>query len=109
MSLRYLEAWLCGQGAVAINSLMEDAATAEISRSQVWQWLTHHVVLEDGTQVTEELVRDLIRSEADEIRGCQAGNGITVADAVELFERLTLEVDYLPFFTQTAYDDYLRD
>ena len=88
---------------------MEDAATVEISRSQVWQWLAYHVVLEDGTIVTESLVRDLITIEADEIRGCQAGIGITLADAVELFERLTLEPDYLAFFTNIAYDDYLRD
>ncbi|BEP13905.1 malate synthase A [Acidothermaceae bacterium B102] len=109
VSLRYLEAWLCGSGAVAINNLMEDAATVEISRSQVWQWLAHNVVLEDGTKVTEDLVRHHITLEADEIRGCQAGTGITLADAVALFEQLVLEPGYLPFFTQLAYNDYLRD
>jgi malate synthase len=107
VSLRYLDAWLQGSGAVAINDLMEDAATVEISRSQVWQWLHNQVVLDDGTKVTEQLVCDLITLEADAIRDCQAGIGITLADAVTLFEQLTLEPDYLEFFTLPAYRTYL--
>jgi len=57
VSLRYLASWLSGSGAAAINNLMEDAATAEISRSQVWQWVHHGQILEDETQVTADLVR----------------------------------------------------
>ncbi|MDX6256425.1 MAG: malate synthase [Frankiales bacterium] len=109
VSLRYLDAWLQGTGAVAINDLMEDAATVEISRSQVWQWRDRGVVLQDGTVVTGDLVQQLITTEADLLRGCQAGIGITLADAVTLFEQLTLELDYVAFFTIPAYRKFLRD
>src|SRR4029453_6509431 len=56
VGLQYLEAWLRGNGAVAINNLMEDAATAEISRSQIWQWIHNGVTLPDGTEITADLV-----------------------------------------------------
>ena len=63
VGLRYLEAWLGGNGAVGIHNLMEDAATAEISRSQVWQWVHNDVVLDTGDTVTRELVDRLVREE----------------------------------------------
>ncbi|HTN54850.1 MAG TPA: malate synthase A, partial [Microbacterium sp.] len=68
VAIRYLEAWLRGQGAVAIDDLMEDAATAEISRSQVWQWRRHGVRLADGQRVDDELVRRLEGEELERIR-----------------------------------------
>ena len=64
VAARYLESWLGGNGAVAIHNLMEDAATAEISRSQIWQWVHNGSLLDDGTLVTAELVRELMEQEA---------------------------------------------
>ena len=60
VGLRYLISWLQGTGAAAIDDLMEDAATAEISRAQIWQWVHHDVELADGTEVTAELVDGLL-------------------------------------------------
>src|SRR4029079_8473973 len=68
VGVQYLEAWLRGSGAVGINNMMEDAATAEISRSQVWQWLHHGVTLDDGQTVTRDLVQRLIDEEMTAIR-----------------------------------------
>jgi malate synthase len=63
VALRYLAAWLGGSGAVAINNLMEDAATAEISRSQIWQWIHYVVQLDTGATVTAELVEQVLAEE----------------------------------------------
>jgi malate synthase len=63
VGIQYLEAWLRGNGAVPIYNLMEDAATAEISRAQVWQWAKHGAKLDDGRLVTPELVKGIIHSE----------------------------------------------
>jgi malate synthase len=63
VSLRYIESWLRGTGAAAIFNLMEDVATAEIARSQVWQWCHHGVILAEGDRVTRDLVRRIEREE----------------------------------------------
>ena len=63
VGIQYLAAWLCGNGCVPIYNLMEDAATAEISRSQVWQWIHHGARLDDGTQVTADRVKQLTEQE----------------------------------------------
>src|SRR4029079_2678022 len=69
VALQYIETWLRGQGAVGINNMMEDAATAEISRSQVWQWLNNDIELSDsGQRVTRELVERVIAEEVAAIR-----------------------------------------
>ena len=68
VAIRYLESWLRGQGCVPIYNLMEDTATAEICRAQVWQWVKHGAKLDDGRPVTEELVRELIASQLKRIR-----------------------------------------
>src|SRR5205085_8388896 len=69
VSLQYLESWLRGSGCVPINNLMEDAATVEISRAQIWQWIHHPKgVLSDGKKVTIELFRELARDELEKIR-----------------------------------------
>jgi malate synthase len=68
VGIQYLEAWLGGQGAVPIYNLMEDAATAEISRTQIWQWLKHRATLEDGRTVTHPLVETLVAEEFDRVR-----------------------------------------
>jgi malate synthase len=90
VGIQYLAAWLDGSGAVAINNLMEDAATAEISRSQIWQWLKHR-------RVTPEDVRRVADEEV-----AQLGSGYE--DARAIFERVATEPDYVEFLTLPAYD-----
>ncbi|WP_413450716.1 malate synthase A [Georgenia phoenicis] len=106
VALRYLEAWLGGRGAVGISGLMEDAATAEISRSQVWQWVRHRTVLDDGAPVTRELVTALLEEErlrlVSEVDG-DADRVDRVAQAAELFAETALAEDYPPFLTIPAY------
>ena len=109
VSLRYLDAWLQGTGAVAINDLMEDAATVEISRSQVWQWLHAGVVLDEGIEVTEQLVNRLVAAEAERITSEQPDDASRLADATRLFCEVALAGEYEEFFTLRAYRDYLRD
>ena len=96
VGLQYLEAWLRGSGAVGINNLMEDAATAEISRSQVWQWLHNATVLADGQTVTRELVERLIEEETPEGTGWD--------DARSLYTEMALSDEYVDFLTLPAYE-----
>jgi malate synthase len=107
VALQYLEAWLRGNGAVAINNLMEDAATAEISRSQVWQWIHNGVRLDDGTPVTTELVHRLEDEELTALRlarGEAAWAASRFDDARKLFERVALADDFADFLTVAAYE-----
>ncbi|WP_189078772.1 malate synthase A [Mangrovihabitans endophyticus] len=107
VGLQYLEAWLRGNGAVAIFNLMEDAATAEISRSQVWQWLHNDVRLDDGTPITADLVTRIEDEELAKIRetaGEQAWAEARFDDARKLFERVALADDFADFLTTAAYD-----
>jgi len=100
VGLRYIESWLRGVGAAAIHNLMEDVATAEISRSQVWQWLHAGVSLADtGQPVTEDLVRAVIAEQLDGVRD-QPGRW---ADAREVFERVALGDRFVEFLTLAAY------
>src|SRR5207302_983700 len=68
VGFQYVSFWLTGRGAAAINSLMEDAATAEISRTQIWQWVSHGTKLEDGRTITPQLVRQTLDEETARIR-----------------------------------------
>jgi malate synthase len=105
VALRYIAAWLDGNGAVAIFNLMEDAATAEIARSQVWQWLHNGVRLDTGDQVSAELVHRIEDEELARIRdevGEQAYAGGRYADARALFERVALADEYAEFLTLPA-------
>ena len=108
VSLQYLAAWLAGNGAVGINNLMEDAATAEISRSQIWQWLHNGVTLDDtGEQVTHELVARILDEETDAIRtviGDDAFAAGRYQEARELFERVAVADEFVDFLTLPAYD-----
>jgi len=97
VGVQYLAAWLRGSGAVPIHNLMEDAATAEISRAQLWQWLHHHVTLDDGRTLTQELMDDLF---ADELR--KLGDGY--AQAGPLFRRVATESPLVDFLTLPGYD-----
>ena len=107
VGLRYLEAWLGGNGAVGIHNLMEDAATAEISRSQIWQWVHNDVVLDNGETVTPELVRtvadDVVAAIRDEI-GEQAFQASRYGRARALFEQVALDDDFVEFLTLPAYE-----
>jgi len=107
VALQYVEAWLRGNGAVAINNLMEDAATAEISRSQVWQWIHNGVKLPDGTEITADLVGTIEDEELAKIRaaiGDQAWAAGRFDEARKLFERVALADDFPDFLTTAAYD-----
>ena len=107
VGLRYLASWLSGSGAAAINNLMEDAATAEISRSQVWQWIRHGSLLEDDTPVTADLVRKVIDTQmgviADQL-GSEAFADLPFDDARRVFEQVTLASEFVEFLTLPAYE-----
>jgi malate synthase len=106
VGIQYLESWLRGSGAVGINNLMEDAATAEISRSQVWQWLNNDVQLAGGAHVTRDLVERVIAEETAAIRervGEDAFAGGRWADATDTFTGLALADEYSEFLTLPAY------
>jgi malate synthase len=102
VGLQYLESWLRGGGAVAIFNLMEDAATAEIARSQVWQWLHNDVTLADGQKVTRELVERIIDEELAKVR--TEGPGSRWDDAKALFSEMALSDDFSEFLTLPAYE-----
>ncbi len=106
VGVQYLEAWLRGSGAVGINNMMEDAATAEISRSQVWQWLHNDVRLDDGQVVTRDLVERLIEEEMSAIRD-RSGDAFESGrwdDARSLFTEMALAEDFEEFLTVPAYE-----
>ena len=106
VGIRYLEAWLRGLGAVAIDNLMEDAATAEISRSQVWQWIHQDRTTDDGTPITRDYVEGLIAQVLDET---PRGPGDRFDDAAGVFREVALGADFPAFLTLTAYSRYLVD
>lgn len=100
IAVRYLESWLRGVGAAAIDNLMEDAATAEISRSQLWQWIHQRVVTAEGTRVTVSWIEELLEQEI-------AGRDGRFADAAEIFRTVTLEEEFPTFLTIAAYTRHL--
>ena len=101
VAVQYLAAWLGGNGAVAIFNLMEDAATAEIARSQIWQWIHNDVVVDTGAHVTPELVRRILDEETGKLDR-NAFDEALLAAASELFERVALADDYVDFLTLPA-------
>ena len=105
VALQYLAAWLDGNGAVAIFNLMEDAATAEISRSQVWQWARHGVRLAEGTPVTRALVERIVGEELAKLRAA-AGDAAYARGhyqaAREIFETVALDEPFVEFLTLPA-------
>lgn len=106
VALQYLATWMGGNGAVAIHNLMEDAATAEISRSQVWQWLHNDITLDNGPKVTAELVRGIISEELATIReelGADFDENL-YQQAGELFTEVALADEYVDFLTLPAYE-----
>ncbi|MFB8030770.1 MULTISPECIES: malate synthase A [unclassified Streptomyces] len=107
VGIRYIEAWLRGMGAVAIFNLMEDAATAEISRSQIWQWINADVVFENGEHATAELARKVAAEELAAIRaeiGDETFESGKWQQAHDLLLQVSLDQDYADFLTLPAYE-----
>jgi len=101
VALRYIDAWLGGTGAVALDDLMEDVATAEIARCQLWQWIHHGTPMADGGRVTAEHVRALIDAERAKLDSPRAGT------AAQVLIDNALGEDLPPFFTTCAYAEHL--
>src|SRR3989440_3186134 len=102
VGIQYLGAWLAGEGAVPVFNLMEDAATAEISRSQIWQWIrSPKGLLEDGRKVTVELFRELLGQELARVKSI--GSEGKYDEAAKLFDRLTADDRYVEILTLPAY------
>ncbi len=105
VGVQYIEAWLRGKGAVPLYNLMEDAATAEISRAQVWQWIHYGITLEGGTVASPELLNRVITEEMARVRsevGAEAYDSGRFKQAVELFRTLSLADDFEDFLTVPA-------
>jgi malate synthase len=113
VGIQYISSWLRGNGAAGIYGLMEDAATAEIARGQVWQWIHHSAALDDGRTVTPDLVRELATSELERIRS-EIGDDEWFEEegrpdlSRALFERVALSDDFVEFLTLPAYEELQR-
>ncbi len=107
VGILYMESWLRGNGAVALYNLMEDAATAEISRTQLWQWLKHQCNLEDGRPFTAELYENLKKEEIEKIKnlvGEERYQKGRFNEAIDLFDKLVLSEKCDEFLTLSAYE-----
>ena len=108
VGIHYLGSWLAGNGCVPIHNLMEDAATAEISRSQVWQWVVSPKgILDDGRKVTEEMVRPMIAEELAKVKATVSAQGEDTASydqAAVIFDKMSLTPDYPEFLTLPLYE-----
>jgi malate synthase len=106
VGVQYIEAWLRGRGAVPIYNLMEDAATAEISRAQVWQWIHLKAKLDDGREVTAAMFREALSGEMERVRGevgAEAFDGGRFKEATQLFSEMSLSDTFDEFLTLPAY------
>jgi malate synthase len=109
VGIQYISSWLRGNGAAGIYGLMEDAATAEIARSQVWQWIRHGRALDDGTSVTRELAQRLATEELEKVRA-EIGDDAWFEregrprESRELFEQVALSDELAEFLTLPAYE-----
>jgi malate synthase len=106
VGIRYIESWLRGNGAVAIHNLMEDAATAEISRSQLWQWIYARAITDHGEIITHEWIEELLD---EEFARLERFDGDRFEDARDIFEEVTLARDFPSFLTLPAYARYLTE
>jgi malate synthase len=106
VGIHYLGSWLAGNGCVPIHNLMEDAATAEISRSQVWQWIrSPKGKLEDGRKVTAEFVRELIPQELDKVKAFVGGDTKPYERAAQIFEQMSTSENFVEFLTLPLYEE----
>ena len=106
VGVQYIEAWLRGRGAVPIYNLMEDAATAEISRAQVWQWIHLKAKLDDGREVTPDMFRRALEGEMERVKGevgAKAYEGGRFPEAIQLFSDMSLAGQFEEFLTLPAY------
>jgi malate synthase len=103
VGLQYLHSWLQGSGCVPIYNLMEDAATCEICRAQVWQWVKHGAHLKDGRLVTADMVKEIIHQRAGEL-GVGLGNDEKLRQAARVLEDLTTSTEFAEFLTLASYD-----
>jgi malate synthase len=106
VGLQYLESWLRGNGCVPIYNLMEDAATAEISRAQVWQWVRHHAKLSDGRTITKELVSVTMTEETEKLKTMLGASRFAVGKfdlAARLYEQMMTSAQFDEFLTLKAY------
>lgn len=104
VGIQYLTAWLSGTGAAAINNLMEDVATAEIARSQIWQWVRHSISTSDGTPVTETLARSIAGEIVSQMEVEGHPNPEKLQAARKVFEEVALDEDFIDFLTLSAYE-----
>jgi malate synthase len=112
VGIGYVEAWLRGTGCVPLFNLMEDAATAEISRAQVWQWVRHGQTLQDGRPVTKDFVREIVREENDKVKAAMGEEAYAQGryeDAAQLMIDLVEQTVFEEFLTLPAYDRILAD
>ncbi len=106
VGIQYLESWLRGSGCVPIYNLMEDAATAEISRTQVWQWMHNGAKLSDGRTVTDQMIRDVIKEQLGKIHGLVGDaryDARKYPQAAKLFEEMMVSPECKDFLTSEAY------
>jgi malate synthase len=111
VGVQYVEAWLRGMGCVPLYNLMEDAATAEIARAQVWQWVRYGVALEGGLVVTAEKLSSIVREELAAIRaeiGAERFDSGRFDAASALFENLSIAPQFEEFLTLPAYDQLIE-
>ena len=107
VGVQYIEAWLRGRGAVPLYNLMEDAATAEISRVQIWQWIHHGAALNDGRKVTPTLFETVLKDEMEKIRlalGASTYDAGRFPEAIKLFSDMSLAATCAEFLTLPAYE-----
>jgi len=108
VGIKYITAWLSGVGCVPINNLMEDAATAEISRAQIWQWIKHSAKTDNGKIITPELVNKLVNEQMHIISEGQKQNEF-LKQATELFREIVLSQTFEEFLTIPAYTQLLSN
>ncbi len=104
VGIQYIASWLAGTGAAAIDNLMEDVATAEIARSQIWQWVRHGVVTEEGVRVTEDLVGSLAERTVADLSEAGHPHREHLESARKLFEAVGLSHHFVEFLTLPAYE-----
>jgi len=104
VALQYIESWLRGVGAAGIHNLMEDAATAEIARAQLWQWLWNQTKLADGTLVSTELYQELKNGLLQKLRQSQQNADQRFNESAEILDKLVLNREFIDFLTVAAYD-----
>jgi malate synthase len=105
VALQYIGSWMGGNGCVPINNLMEDAATAEISRSQLWQWIrSPKGKLDDGRKVTLEMFRSILEEELRKVSSASGAQGRRYDEAAWLLDKLVTQDEFVDFLTEPAYE-----